>query len=212
MSAEAGATPSFGAPDERSHDVGPASPAVLWAASELPATVVVQQAQAGDEAAFAELYRAFHPRLLRYLRVLARDDAEDIAAETWLQVCRDLARFRGDSAGLLGWIITVGRNRAIDHFRYGNRRPSDPVPTENLIPLPGPDDTESQALTGISTEDAVALIATLPPDQAEAVMLRAVIGLDAKTAGKVLGKRPGAVRAAAHRGLKTLAGRVGDSR
>jgi len=40
-------------------------------------------------------------------------------------------------------------------------------------------------------------------------MLRAVVGLDAKAAAAVLGKRPGAVRTAAYRGLRTLAGRVG---
>jgi RNA polymerase sigma-70 factor (ECF subfamily) len=45
----------------------------------------------------------------------------------------------------------------------------------------------------------------LPPDQAEAVLLRAVLGLDAQTAGHVLGKRPGAIRTAAYRGLRTLA-------
>jgi RNA polymerase sigma-70 factor (ECF subfamily) len=42
-------------------------------------------------------------------------------------------------------------------------------------------------------------------DQAEAVMLRVVLGLDAQAAAKVLGKRPGAVRMAAHRGLRRLA-------
>jgi len=59
-----------------------------------------------------------------------------------------------------------------------------------------------------STAAAIALIATLPREQAEAVLLRAVVGLDAVTAGQVLGKRPGAVRVAAHRGLKTLARRL----
>ncbi|HTX28443.1 MAG TPA: sigma factor-like helix-turn-helix DNA-binding protein, partial [Streptosporangiaceae bacterium] len=44
--------------------------------------------------------------------------------------------------------------------------------------------------------------------QAEAVLLRAVLGLDAATAAKVLGKRPGAVRTAAYRGLHTLATRL----
>ncbi|HEU5392842.1 MAG TPA: sigma factor-like helix-turn-helix DNA-binding protein, partial [Streptosporangiaceae bacterium] len=46
--------------------------------------------------------------------------------------------------------------------------------------------------------------ATLPPDQAEAVLLRAVLGLDATTAGTILGKRAGAIRTAASRGLRTL--------
>ena len=36
-----------------------------------------------------------------------------------------------------------------------------------------------------STHDALGLIARLPRDQAEAVLLRAVMGLDAKTAAKV---------------------------
>jgi RNA polymerase sigma-70 factor (ECF subfamily) len=48
----------------------------------------------------------------------------------------------------------------------------------------------------------------LPIDQAEAVMLRAVLGLDVAAAAKVLSKRPGAVRMAAHRGLRRLAERL----
>jgi RNA polymerase sigma-70 factor (ECF subfamily) len=41
-------------------------------------------------------------------------------------------------------------------------------------------------------------------------MLRTVLGFDAPTAASILGKRPGAVRAAAHRGLKQLAKRLAD--
>ena len=54
------------------------------------------------------------------------------------------------------------------------------------------------------------LIARLPQDQAEAVVLRVVVGLDAKSAAEVLGKRPGAVRTAAHRGLQRLAELLGE--
>ena len=52
---------------------------------------------------------------------------------------------------------------------------------------------------------ALALIASLPRDQAEAVMLRVVAGLDVATTAQVLGKRPGAVRVATMRGLRRLA-------
>jgi len=55
------------------------------------------------------------------------------------------------------------------------------------------------------------LIARLPRDQGEAVLLRAVMGLDAKTAAKVLGKRSGAVRTAAYRGLRGLAAYLEES-
>jgi RNA polymerase sigma-70 factor (ECF subfamily) len=66
-------------------------------------------------------------------------------------------------------------------------------------------DTAELALDKLATGDAVALIALLPLEQAEAVMLRAVLRLDAITAARVLGKRSGAVRMAAHRGLRRLA-------
>jgi RNA polymerase sigma-70 factor (ECF subfamily) len=168
----------------------------------------VRAAQAGDQAAFSTLYRAVHPPLLRYLAVLVAGDAEDVASETWAQVLRDLGAFRGTGDGFRGWVATIGRHRAMDHLRSGRRRPAEPVPVDALGFLPGLHDTEREAAERISTAEAVALIATLPTDQAEAVLLRAVFGLDAGTAGQVMGKKPGAVRTAAYRGLKTLAGRL----
>src|ERR1700722_11460583 len=52
-------------------------------------------AQQGDTEAFRVLYRDIQPRLLRYLRALVGEDAEDVASETWLQVARDLGGFQG---------------------------------------------------------------------------------------------------------------------
>lgn len=167
--------------------------------------LAVISAQAGDEAAFSQVYRRVHPGLLRYLIVQVGPDAEDIASETWVQVCRDLGNFHGDGDGFRGWVATIGRHRALDHIRARGRRPSDATPAEAFAGIAGTDDTSRQAEESLSTAGALALIGSLPPDQAEAVLLRAVIGLDAKSAGAVLGKRPGAVRTAAYRGLQKLA-------
>jgi RNA polymerase sigma-70 factor (ECF subfamily) len=174
---------------------------------------VVLQAQQGSSEAFRALYRDIQPRLLRYLSALVGDDAEDVASETWLQVSRDLASFTGDDDGFRGWVTTIGRHRALDHLRHRSRRPpSDPVPADALAGFAAADDTAAGAIEAVSTDAALRLIATLPPDQAEAVMLRVVVGLDAETAGTVLGKRAGAVRTAAFRGLRTLAKRLEGSR
>ena len=166
------------------------------------------RAQQGDGAAFRLLYRDLQPRLLRYLHALAGQDAEDIASETWLQVTRDLAGFSGRYDGFRGWVATIARHRALDHLRRTQRKPALPVPAEDLAAWPATGhtaDTAQHAIDAVATENAVALIATLPKDQAEAVLLRAVLGLDATTAGNVLGKRAGAIRTAASRGLRTLA-------
>jgi RNA polymerase sigma-70 factor (ECF subfamily) len=160
------------------------------------------QAQNGDRDAFLLLYRDIQPRLLRHLRALAGGDAEDVASETWLHVTRDLDRFRGDYDGFRSWVATIGRHRALDHARRAARRPA--TPAGDLTALPAAEDTAALALEAIGTAWAVAVIARLPPDQAAAVLLRAVLGLDARTAGLLLGKQPGAVRTAAYRGLHTL--------
>ncbi|SCE92717.1 RNA polymerase sigma-70 factor, ECF subfamily [Micromonospora haikouensis] len=169
--------------------------------SELNEAVVA--AQAGDEDAFRFLYRTLQPGLLRYLTALVGADAEDVASETWLQISRDLPTFTGGE--FRAWTVTIARNRAMDHLRRQRRRPLLPVPVQALADLAGDADTAERAGETLGTEAALALIATLPPREAEAVLLRAVIGLDAESAGRVLGRRAGAVRTAAHRGLRRLA-------
>jgi RNA polymerase sigma-70 factor, ECF subfamily len=166
---------------------------------------LVADAQRGSEHAFRLVYRAVQPGLLRYLQVLVGDDADDIASETWLQIARDISSFSGDGEGFRGWVATIGRHRALDHLRAQRRRPHESVPTEQLTDMPGSEDTATRAIDGVGTAAALALIAQLPRDQAEAVLLRVVMGLDARAAARVLGKRPGAVRTAAYRGLRRLA-------
>ncbi|MEW1924696.1 RNA polymerase sigma factor [Streptomyces sp. NPDC088360] len=174
----------------------------------------VARAQEGDEAAFAAAYRLVQPGLIGYLRGLVGRDgetAEDIAAEAWLVIARDLGRFRGDGAGFRGWTATIARHRALDHLRRQKVRPRPSALEQDMLEIPGPHSTSEQALESISTDQALALIAGLPRDQAEAVLLRVVVGLDASAAARVLGKRPGAVRTASYRGLKRLAERLGES-
>ncbi|MGS2619786.1 RNA polymerase sigma factor [Micromonospora sp. LZ34] len=166
----------------------------------------VAAAQAGDEDAFRFLYRTLQPGLVRYLTALVGADAEDVASETWLQISRDLPSFTDGE--FRAWTVTIARNRAMDHMRAQRRRPSVPVPVQALSGLAADADTAERAGETVGTEAALALIATLPPREAEAVLLRAVIGLDAGTAGRVLGRRAGAVRTAAHRGLRRLAGLI----
>jgi RNA polymerase sigma-70 factor (ECF subfamily) len=167
-------------------------------------------AQQGDEEAFGRLYRTLQPLLLRYLRALVGADAEDVAAEAWLQITRDLATFRGDWDKFRGWAVTVARHRALDHLRHQRRRPSVPMPLEDLVHVPDDGDTAATALDAVATDEALAMVAALPRDQAEAVLLRVLLGLDARTAGRVLGKRAGAVRTATYRGLRQLAKLLDD--
>ncbi|GGY31951.1 RNA polymerase sigma factor [Streptomyces anulatus] len=168
----------------------------------------VDRAQQGDDEGFAIAYRLVQPGLIGYVRGLVGDDAEDVASEAWLEIARDLGRFRGDGAGFRGWTATIARHRALDHLRRQKRRPCTSLLEQDMLELPGGHDTAAAVLEKLSTEQALELIGSLPRDQAEAVLLRVVVGLDGPASARVLGKRPGAVRTAAYRGLKRLAGQL----
>lgn len=168
-------------------------------------------AKAGDEGAFVQLFRAVQPLLLRYLTTIGGDLAEDAASETWASVVRGLDKFKGEEDGFRAWVFTIGRARLTDAMRKNARRPVEVDAAEVLESRADATDVAGHVEEIFSTEAALRTIAKLPPDQAEAVLLRYVAGLDAKQAAQVLGKRPGTVRVAAHRGLKRLSGMVEPS-
>jgi len=160
----------------------------------------------------AKLWTALNPPLERYLHAVVGQSAQDVASETWLQAARDLPGFRGDASGFRVWIFRIARNRAIDELRRQGRRREDLLaepgePTGHSAP-----DAAAVAEERWRTARALALVARLPRDQAEAVMLRVVAGLDAKQSAEILGKRPGAVRIASMRGLRKLADLVEQDR
>ncbi len=172
---------------------------------------VLADAQGGSEDQFAVLWRDANPALLRYLRALAPEGADDIAAETWVHVVRGLPRFTGDEAAWRAWLFTTARRRLLDQARMRRRHPAEPLDEVAPAELPRTPDTAQIALDNLATEAAVAMVAQLPPLQADVIMLRVVAGLDTDVVAGILGKTPGNVRVMAHRGLKRLEAMLGPA-
>ena len=168
-------------------------------------------AQSGSEAAFSRLWRNANPALLRYLRVIAPGAEEDIAAETWVHVVRGLASFRGGEQAWRAWLFTTARRRAIDLARHRSRRPEAALDDLTAAQLPSSADSAETAIENLSTAAAIGLLAGLPPMQAEVILLRVVAGLDTESVARMLRRSPGAVRVAAHRGLRRLAEITADA-
>ena len=163
----------------------------------------------GDESAFAALWRWLHPPLVRWLAVVAGDDADDIASEVWLAVARTLDGFEGGDQQFTAWVFTIARRRVIDGARRRARRPRS-GPLDGIDPA---DPTIAAALCAAEElETTLDLLRRLTPDQREVVALRVIAGMSVAETANVVGKSDAAVRVLCHRGLRSLADQVAAER
>jgi len=90
---------------------------------------LVERWQAGEQAAFDDLYRRYFSRLATYCqrRVGDRDTAEEIAQEAFVKALQALPRFAGERR-FYPWMTVIAQRLCVDHHRRNGRvRPSDEI-------------------------------------------------------------------------------------
>ena len=157
------------------------------------------RAARGDRGALEDLFRAYQPGLLRFLRSLAISHAEDVAGQVWVEVARSLARFEGTGDDFRRWLYTIARRRMIDAFRTDRRRLEDSV---EAVPDRRGSDAPEDASDRLEWAEAV--LRRLPPNQAEVVLLRIIVGFSVAEVAAITDRTPGAVRVLSHRGLASV--------
>ena len=153
----------------------------------------------------AELYRALAPAVLGYLRSQRAPDPEDLLGEVFLQVARDLPRYRGDEDGLRPWVFAIARHRLLDARRRASRRP---VPSHEGLPEVA--DPRGESVDPVDPGLAAA-VAQLTPEQREVVALRFIADLSLEEVARLTGRKAGAVKAMQHRALAQLARILGPA-
>jgi RNA polymerase sigma-70 factor (ECF subfamily) len=172
--------------------------------------VLLDRARTGDDEAVAALFRDLHPRLVRFLRAREPTAADDLAGEVWMAVATGLDRFVGDGAAFRAWVFSIARRRMADHRRRGIRRNTHLVGNESFDATPAVDDPEHYVVGQMSAQQAAQLVvATLPADQAEVILLRVLADLDVAEVADVMGRTANWVRVTQHRALRRLANRLG---
>jgi len=103
--------------------------AAVTGAAAVDDRVLVEQAQAGDRAAFEELVRRYDRDVLRLaLNLMKRtEDARDVYQEAFLKVYRNLHRFRFECS-FYTWLYRIVTNVCLDHLRRRQARPEDQAP------------------------------------------------------------------------------------
>ena len=153
---------------------------------------LVAAAQAGDRAAYGRLYDRFAPMVHGLLLArVPRSDVEDLVQDVFLQALRRLPSLRSAEA-FAGWLATIARNRARDHWRRG----------EDTVELP--DDVAGSPHPEADALAVLAAIRRLPEAYRETLVLRLVEGMTGPEIAERTGLTPGSVRVNLHRGMLML--------
>ena len=153
---------------------------------------LVAAAQAGDRAAYGRLYDRFAPMVYGLLLArVPRSDVDDLVQDVFLQAMRRLSSLRSAEA-FGGWLATIARNRARDHWRRG----------EETVELP--DDVAGTPHPEAAALAVLAAIRRLPEAYRETLVLRLVEGMTGPEIAERTGLTPGSVRVNLHRGMQML--------
>jgi len=176
------------------------------AGPEVSLDALGRAAASGDVAALGHLYDELLGPIYRYVavRVHRREDAEDLTQLVFERIVAGLPRYRPGRSPFAAWVFRIARNAVIDHVRRER-------PTEQLDPvhdLPHADEVEAISLRGEQIRELRRAIASLTPDQQEAIVLRFVAGLSAEEAARVMGRRAGTVRGLTFRAIGALRRRM----
>ncbi len=158
-------------------------------------------AAAGDRVALDRFIRAIQADVWRFCAHLTRPaEADDLAQESLVRIVTHLPRW--ERGPVMTWVLGVSRNVCFEHLRARTRRRTDPVAD---FPTRTAPDTHGAVETA-------QLLAALPRDQREAIVLTQLIGLPYAQAAEVIGCPIGTIRSRVARGRDSLAEALYDAR
>jgi RNA polymerase sigma-70 factor (ECF subfamily) len=175
---------------------------------ELSDWELVKQCQAGETSAFQELVSRYHQKVFMVSVGLLRnrEDALDVAQETFFRAYRKINSFQGDSS-FYTWIYRIAVNISIDAQRRQKRNPLDfresmdgVLESQNEVAKDPFADAHDRELR----EHLTQAINELTPEHKAVIVLRTLEGMSYKDIGQILGCSEGTVMSRLHYARKKL--------
>ena len=160
---------------------------------------VIGAAQEGAEWAWAKLYHSVAPQVAGFARAKGAADPEDVVAEVFHDVARNIHGFTGSEANFRSWIFTIAYNRLVDQWRKNARRKEEPRPEPTAARS-----AEHEALHSATDGPAFAALDHLTESQRTVMLLRTVADLSLDEVAQVMGTNTNSVKALQHRAVVQL--------
>lgn len=158
-----------------------------------------------DPVAFGELYEQYLAQVFSYLRARAAsdDDAADLAQQVFLRAYRSFPKYRNRGVPFIAWLFRIARNVAIDAHRRRRTNVSWETLPESFHPT-DPTDLQEDLILQEEIRQMRRLLATLPSERQEVIVLRFVAGLRLREIAQVIGKSESTVHYQLRKGLQDL--------
>jgi RNA polymerase sigma-70 factor (ECF subfamily) len=164
---------------------------------------LVQRAQSSDPEAFSQLYERYFNKIFRYiaLKIGNSPEAEDMTQQVFLKSLQSISSYRWRDIPFSAWLFRIAHNLVVDHLRKKTRQPT--ASLENL-PLAAEDDPQEMAMIRIDNERLRVATKQLTRSQQEVISLRFSGELPIAEVARIMGKKPGAIKALQHSAIIAL--------
>lgn len=160
-----------------------------------------------DPGAWRQLFHEHHQRIYNYacLRTGNTADAEDIAANVFVEAVKGINRFQYRGAPVAAWLFRIAHNETVDHLKRRRR-----TATTSLENPEAADELQARDEIGQAEDwrDVREAMGTLKQEHRDVLMLRLVEGQNVAETAALLGKTEGAVKVMQMRALRALRTRL----
>jgi len=171
---------------------------------------LVERCLQGDDSAWEGLVGTFGRRIynLSYRYTGRRDEAEDLTQEIFIRIYQNLRAFRSDAGSFQNWMLKVGRNLIIDHYRQ-SRRFQAAAGSEEMLEMQLEDEKTPNPHRIVEQDEAARFVRgglqKLSPELKEAVILRDIEGMAYQDIAGLLSIPEGTVKSRINRARLELA-------
>lgn len=172
---------------------------------------ILTRAQAGDTDAIAELYQEHRTFIFQciYRRVGDPNIAEDLTADVFVRMIRNMDRFEWQGTDIRGWLVVIARNMVFDRFKSGRYKKEFPYGSPDDYArdrsAPEPEARVEATVTDRITSDLVIrMMDELSPDQREVLRLRFLCEMSIEEVAATMGKEEGAIKALQYRAVRSM--------
>ncbi len=165
----------------------------------------------GEEAAWEDVVKNYGARIykLSYRYTRRREEAEDLTQEIFLRVYQSLPTFREEISSFNCWLMKVGRNLLIDHYRRACRLRSVDRALEDGENEHFRDQRSLDPLQSFEQGERARIIrlalSKVPLESREAVVLHDLHGMEHAEIARMCGLPLGTVKSRITRGRARLA-------